>query len=342
MFGSSSLEITRRQQSQTSCDYGVQNYDELLYPERLRGLTRQMREVEACIPLEVGETRATASYDNSPIYDDPTQATRDGKGVEQKYAVTNLGNDTYQIDLALNFFAYDHGRIARMNRKVKECLEEANTRTSDRLGRKLIFKMHTPAEAAQIPVERRPPLRTISISEDDNIRGHSTSYNVNFSCATVLHELLHLMGLHDEYEETHLGEFVHNETGRIVAADPRGNSFNTEFNRLLTQHHQGALEGYTFHPSYACRSVPSHNTIMQNNHTYYPAVMAEDNTGPDRLYMFEPAHVERILYPQCRTKAQRYLRCARQAYSEARTACDPKPSFCEDDTWLTDLRMIRQ
>ena len=80
---------------------------------------------------------------------------------------------------------------------------------------------------------------------------------------------------------------------------------------------------------------------MKNNHSHYPAVLSSENTGEDRLFMFEPAHIERILFPRCPSKAQKYLKCAQQAYSKAREVCEPKPRFCEDNSWLTDLRMIR-
>lgn len=229
-----------------------------------------VRDVSDCTPLEVGESRVTSKNDRLADY------------VEQKYAVTNIGNDTYRVDLNINFVP-DHvafqdetsgsAASAAMLERVRGCAEKANSAASDSLGRKLQFNILTPSESAELPEGLRPPEVNIMVRAADAGRQNSRAYNENITCAVVIHEMMHLMGLHDEYPESHIGNYTHKTTGVVTPYYNSNGTFNAEGMALVDANR----DDYEAELSYQCRAVPNKSTIMKNTHSFFPQVVPESN-----------------------------------------------------------------
>ena len=53
----------------------------------------------------------------------------------------------------------------------------------------------------------------ISVVSKKYRRGNATNYTSKFNCSNITHEVLHLLGLCDEYKEPVVGSYVNSKTG---------------------------------------------------------------------------------------------------------------------------------
>lgn len=318
----SAYQLMIRQQEVKDCTTNIGNLRELYEPGNFSSLISAANQAEACVDLKVGETRVTS-------HEDFAQESK----VEQKFAVTNIGNNTYKVDIVLNFKSFDMPRINLTYNRVRTCLNEINSNPSaqDSLGRKLKINIHTPQEALRIPAEKRPPMVDINIA-DTSIRENSRAYQIDTECSVVLHELLHLLGLRDEYQESSNGHYKNSLTGEAVTLNPT----DTEEQNKLRDIKSGVLSGFTFLKDYQCRTIPQKNTIMKNNYSLYKDIFTADVKDSTKL-LYEPAHIERIIYPKCSSRAKKYIACSKDSYKTAGEVCVEKPSYCTDDSWLVNL-----
>lgn len=88
----------------------------------------------------------------------------------------------------------------QMRARVTACLQEASPAMKGPNGKMLAVKLLDDTEISALPREQRPPEYRIRIIPN-NFRGDAASYVENASCAFIVHETLHLMGLCDEYKE---------------------------------------------------------------------------------------------------------------------------------------------
>jgi hypothetical protein len=68
-------------------------------------------------------------------------------------------------------------------------------------GQKLKINILSGTEISQLPRENRPPINRISVY-NELPRENAYSYALDTGCATITHEVLHLLGLVDEYDGT--------------------------------------------------------------------------------------------------------------------------------------------
>ena len=233
--------------------------------DEVENLAAIVKDVRDCTPLNIGESRVTSETDRLNDY------------VEQKYAITRTGDNQYKVDLNINFVPGNFGekgsgpqKKTAMLKRVRHCISEFNKVAKDSLGRELQFNILTPEETLKLPKNLRPPQVDIAIRPADSGRQNSRAYNENIGCETVSHEMLHLLGLHDEYHEGHIGTYTHKETGKTIGYYKADGSYNEEGMKLVEKNR----DDYEVELAYQCRNVPTKNTIMKDIHSFYPTVIS--------------------------------------------------------------------
>lgn len=87
-----------------------------------------------------------------------------------------------------------------MMERSKNCLNQASPAMKGPNGERLQFSVLTSEEANKLPSDERPEPYEVSI-EPVGYGTNAASYAQDVNCATITHEMLHLLGLCDEYEE---------------------------------------------------------------------------------------------------------------------------------------------
>lgn len=118
--------------------------------------------------------------------------------VRQKYALYRESLDTYEIIVRPSFIGKFREDEQVMAEKVSSCLaENAFSLTADD-DIKLRLKVYDESDLSKI--EYAPPLVYIMLAGEKS-RASSGSYPIDIQCKTIVHEVLHLTGLVDEYNE---------------------------------------------------------------------------------------------------------------------------------------------
>lgn len=151
------------------------------------------------------------------------------------YAINNQKNESIW-----SFVERSSASQAKMMKKINECMEMYQPYLKGPDGESL--KIVASNRDKQID---RSPIHILS----PGMREHSEGYKDNIDCPTVLHEVLHLLGLADEYEETSLGYNIEPKTGRVIQVE-----------------NGGELKAYD------CRVLGPENSVMSNQHAAIKAL----------------------------------------------------------------------
>src|SRR5690606_14003982 len=101
-----------------------------------------------------------------------------------------------------------------MKNRVHECAKEVSPFLKGPNQEQFTIKILDTDNITGLEPEEIPAPHSIKI-EKAGFRSHSLAYEENISCAVITHELLHLFGLCDEYEER-LNPQAHNYACRVV------------------------------------------------------------------------------------------------------------------------------
>ena len=183
------------------------------------------------------------------------------------YSVKKTQKNEYEVTMNIDFKILkdekdniDSNAVSNMYKNVNECLQKSNPFMNDSSGRKMNLKVINTKEASKLPKNNRPKVNNIYIRDDSFERVNVKNYNQNMNCATIIHELLHLTGLHDEYEETSHGKYVHKETGEVIVSSYRKKTAPADEEKV----------NYTYTADYNhCRAIPEKPSIMDNQFTVF-------------------------------------------------------------------------
>tara|TARA_B100001971_G_scaffold129103_1_gene119113 strand:+ start:168959 stop:171610 length:2652 start_codon:yes stop_codon:yes gene_type:complete len=195
-FGDAAVEYS----CQNPVEYGSDFKD-------VRSLLANMRNVNMCSPLEVGETKVVEDFATT--------------GVKMRYALKRNSTRELQANVVINFETPDADATETqesMMARTKECLETTSSYFNSPNGETIRVNVLTPDEANALPQSERPRVNNVGIG-DPEMRSNSGKYASNTGCGTITHEVLHLMGLCDEYRETQRGYYVNTLTGETVNED---------------------------------------------------------------------------------------------------------------------------
>ena len=269
-----------------------------------------------CSPLQPGETKRIK----------PASAF----GVTPPYTIQKKPDGSYSITLNMHFTAgedYD-GHVPKDSvpefylMKAQLCMSLANSKLLGPDGEKLNIVISSPENSSpadsspsndceKLKLKERLKSKEIKI-RSTNYRDNAENYSAEIDCPTILHEVLHQLGLSDEYNEIDDHHKEMPETGII--------------SRIL-QNIEYAIFGAAPPPEHDCRFV-SENSIMGDYYNRWDSIF-EDKAETSLL---SPRHFDFILYGECQEKNQLYNECTEQAYSHSRDdpSCLEKKEKCED------------
>jgi hypothetical protein len=146
------------------------------------------RSVALCAPLNPGQHKVFKK-DNEKYYS------------TGNYLLKRRMDGNFQAIVNVNFIQAA-GIISplEMMERTKKCLAEASPALKGPNNEQLEMIVLTPEETKKLPSDERPEPHSIKI-EGPQFRSNADSYSQNINCATIIHEVLHLLGLCDEYQE---------------------------------------------------------------------------------------------------------------------------------------------
>ncbi len=125
--------------------------------------------------------------------------SRGPAGLSIQYALQQGAQRNWNALLSLDVKGANGVSAQEMHRRIRSCVGIANPYLKGPSGESLELTILTPAEAGRLPANKRPPTVQIDI-QPEGARSHSKAYAADIECSTILHEVLHLLGLCDEYD----------------------------------------------------------------------------------------------------------------------------------------------
>lgn len=147
-----------------------------------------------CSELPVGKS-IIVNFDRS---NSPTK-------VPHKYELMRIAPDEYKVRLNIRlrentFLVRENTELTdQMRAKIQKCLEWINPHLLGPDDKKFEIELIDPIQSK---IQKYEEIENwIAVSEEKIPRENSAFYSLQSSCPTIAHELLHLMGLVDEYAE---------------------------------------------------------------------------------------------------------------------------------------------
>ena len=247
-----------------------------------------------------------------------------GTGLHSSYKLKKQSGNTYSIPLNLKFTAsedYD-GKVPKDQvpehymQKVQQCINKANTKMLGPNGEKLKIVIQSPVKQKDDHCKNNESyVQEIKIGSEDH-RSHSQKYESDIDCPTITHEVLHLLGLCDEYKEQSRGFFVDTKTGKRVSHTLS----SIKDSEALLDNIQ-----YKFQKSFDCRVVIT-NSIMSNHYERWDNVFNKKENSS----LLTPGQFNAILYGSCEQKNKTFNECSMLAYqnSDKNLDCTKQKEKC--------------
>lgn len=164
--------------------------------------------------------------------------------VAHSYRLTRTGNKSYLSEIRLNFTpvadeTIPDAKIEKFRERIQGCLESSAPFFKGPDGKTLKIQLST---------DQKVPLTTIKVTEKP-IRENSDTYSLTSTCPTLIHEILHLHGLCDEYHEETIGIEVDAKTGAFKYLTDLGSTTGT---------------GTTTAAAFDCRHLGPEPSVMRN------------------------------------------------------------------------------
>jgi hypothetical protein len=160
--------------------------------ESLLDLATNAQSVNECAPLVNNQWKrvsGTSAHGNSLDY----SLNKTAAGIRVAL------NINFQQDTTNSIPSENGVSNEKMMAQARGCMQAVGGLIKGAAGEPMQFDLLTPAEAARIPDAVRPKANDITIAHAPNVRSHSKNYAHDVGCPTIVHEILHLVGLCDEY-----------------------------------------------------------------------------------------------------------------------------------------------
>lgn len=208
------------------------------FQKQIENLVKEIDDVHQCSDIKPGEYKVV----NRGGGDSPSK-------IQQRYLLERFDQNNLKATLALKFPDGEQGD--KMHKDVKECLDKMSNYFKGGNKEKIKVNIITKDERLKIPANKRPPVVNIQLQEA-GARSHSMAYAADAGCGTMTHEVLHLMGLCDEYKEQSTGYYVDVATGEILDKD-KGPDLKAAGKAKFVLAYN------------ACRSIAESNSIMSSH-----------------------------------------------------------------------------
>ena len=284
--------------------------------------------------------------------------------VESAYRLTRLGPKAYRTEVNVNLIADSGERLTgqdleTLRGRIHWCLKKAGPNFLGPNG-----------ETLEIDLTSDPlvPISTIKVKRDA-IRENSHTYAAHTNCQTVVHEILHLHGLVDEYREETTGVDVDPKTGQVVYRNDGGGAALAFNCRALGPPDSIMRNQWAAFEALKDCEIREFNSQTNPTRTCFPKDPASPS-GPTRggnekseprdlidgildgawkkvgekkgrRSLLSPAHFNAITQPGCKDVNGLYYKCALNAYASSidprkdGTACWAVPPECQSPArWI--------
>lgn len=347
--------------------FSFQTYGDIIEACSLRATPEKKlcdwREELNCRDLEVGEIRRV---------DKDGSATT---GLRARYILEKTGAQQYRLNLPLVLSESGLGGRLRklfsmapnetekeMEKKIKDCTQNTKENLKGPDGESIELN---PIFSRSIPEEWKSYRSDIKIVEASQPISSAHSYKKGITCSAIIHELLHLTGLVDEYSESDLMRGSRKFSCRVLGpiSSVMGDSesayelvTNANFTKEIYEI-SGRLCRDINQKERTCFTQVCQQEIALRRGEYFGPRMAENildkcsRVKPADLYRFsniqfkkldkkvlksliKPAHFRAIVYPGCQKKNVFYYKCARFAYmstleDEKNDSFEPENQDCQ-------------
>ena len=316
-YGPEPENRTEAQAPCVSCELEAREEEGIL---DFKGLRSSLEERSSCAELKPGEEKEVYS----------------GVWWRNSYLLKREPNGDYSVIFPLRFSAdedYD-GPVSKESvpeyymQEVQKCLSEANQKMLGPHGEKLKIKVQSPSQNNnETDVSNKNSNCLSDMRYTQNIfigsKDHNSNagkYGSDIDCPMIVHELLHLTGLCDEYKETKKGFFTDKTTGEVVKSN-----FGRDKDEKLNPGE------YDFKLAYDCR-VTAGNSIMADSYERWDNVKNGKNKS-----LLTATQFQSILYGACEEKNKKFNECSRLAYQSSQTAeadCMSAKRRCERENGM--------
>lgn len=196
-----------------------------------------------CAPMNEGDSKVVGGH-NYPT------------GIEGNYSLkrTSPTETTAYVNIQFSALAGSPTSAADMEARVKSCMKNISPFLKGPDGQSLKIEILNPTEVKQLEPKLRPPVNKVGVGTTGNGRSNSGQYNPHDECPTITHEVMHLFGLCDEYQEKWMGVYYDVNTGQVVNK-PADDSLKN-----------GKVK---FVNSYNCRNVPKMESVMKSQNDVF-------------------------------------------------------------------------
>tara|TARA_B110001454_G_scaffold155806_1_gene145101 strand:- start:7592 stop:9340 length:1749 start_codon:yes stop_codon:yes gene_type:complete len=202
-------------------------------PVEIERLSEAVDQAQRCLPLAQGQTRIVDNMANP--------------NVVNNYAVTRTGGNNFRIDMHIEFSRDDQDvaeeDVTQLKKNMDACLQTVNQKLIGPNGERMQIQVNGTNAPKNIVRNRISLVRSVA-------RESSRKWTPYIDCPTMTHEMMHLLGLVDEYHEKSCGFLVNPTSGK--RSD-------------LMEGPPSQLNGNKYVPAFDCRSEGPKNSIM-NNH----------------------------------------------------------------------------
>jgi len=252
-----------------SINHAICNDSSLKIAQSIKELSTEITLANNCVELVPGEEKIIDLENNDS-----------GTGSSAYYKLVRETENIFRAKINIDF--RPRSEMKKMEKRLNKCLQKNNKYLKGENNKML-----------NIEISKDVEIPSVEIYVDPNaMRSHSTLWAKNIKCETMLHEVLHLLGLVDEYEEKMVGYVFNKKTGEI---------------RLATNKYHRNYFKETFFDGFDCRVTGPMSSIMNDQFRAFDEV-----TGwfPSKTSLLYPAHFKAITMPGCNSVNRTYYSCA--------------------------------
>lgn len=214
-------------------------------------------------------------------------------GLPARYTLEQLSERELRATVYITFEEAGGGKAWE---DTQSCLEQASPFFKGPQGEKLKIVLARPHEALNSPLST-----VVQMVDDPARRGHMRLWQQEWGCPERVHEVLHLVGLVDKYEE-----IQHSGPAAIPGTH--------------------AAVGETVYP---CRAPGPEDSLMRDPRAAYQAVWRGERNS-----LLYPGEFNAIAYPGCHRRNETYYNCAMGAYRQSAETCESIPDECRNGDWV--------
>lgn len=262
-----------------------------------------------CVKLQPGQSviiNWDAEQGNSPT------------SVDHHYKLTRLGPSDYLSEVRLHFKPMagqkvTSAELAGLSQKVNQCLLDNSKYLKRPDGTRLQIAL---------TADPKVPAQEIQVSREP-LRANAETYFLGIDCPTLMHEVMHIHGLVDEYQERVMG-VVKNSKGDISYVTSGGQAV-----------------------AFNCRNLGAPDSLMNNQYAAFNSmnpdflgeiidktVTTQHVTAKLHDSILEPAQFNTLIHPGCADINKFYYACATNAYASTfdptKKGCRPVALECRD------------